>query len=76
MTEHYDALIVGAGPAGLAATHTAASHGMRVALIDAGLAQRCTPWLATPRATLHGSRTESSERDMARTHACRCCRAR
>jgi NADPH-dependent 2,4-dienoyl-CoA reductase/sulfur reductase-like enzyme len=35
MTEHYDALIVGAGPAGLAATHTAASHGMRVALIDA-----------------------------------------
>ncbi|WP_430388829.1 FAD-dependent oxidoreductase [Dyella sp. 20L07] len=35
MTEHYDVLVVGAGPAGLAAAHTAASHGARVGLIDA-----------------------------------------
>lgn len=33
--EHYDVLIAGAGPAGLAAAHTAASHGARVGLIDA-----------------------------------------
>jgi len=35
MTERYDVLIVGAGPAGLAAAQTAASHGARVGLIDA-----------------------------------------
>lgn len=33
--EHYDVLIAGAGPAGLAAARTAASHGARVGLIDA-----------------------------------------
>lgn len=32
---HYDVLIAGAGPAGLAAAHAAASHGARVGLIDA-----------------------------------------
>ncbi|WP_368564014.1 FAD-dependent oxidoreductase [Pseudoxanthomonas sp. UTMC 1351] len=32
---HYDVLIVGAGPAGLAAARAAASHGARVGLIDA-----------------------------------------
>ncbi|SFS18736.1 Pyruvate/2-oxoglutarate dehydrogenase complex, dihydrolipoamide dehydrogenase (E3) component [Dyella sp. OK004] len=35
MTERYDVLIVGAGPAGLAAAQTAASRGARVGLIDA-----------------------------------------
>jgi D-hydroxyproline dehydrogenase subunit alpha len=35
MTERYDVAIVGAGPGGLAAAHAAASHGARVALIDA-----------------------------------------
>ena len=35
MTEHYDVLVVGAGPAGLAAAHAAAGHGARVGLIDA-----------------------------------------
>ncbi|HEY8587392.1 MAG TPA: FAD-dependent oxidoreductase [Rhodanobacter sp.] len=35
MSEHYDVLVVGAGPAGLAAARAAASHGRRVALIDA-----------------------------------------
>jgi len=35
MAERYDMLIVGAGPAGLAAAHAAASHGARVGLIDA-----------------------------------------
>lgn len=35
MTEHYDVLVVGAGPAGLAAAHAAASHGARVGLVDA-----------------------------------------
>lgn len=35
MTERYDVLVVGAGPAGLAAAHTAASHGARVGLLDA-----------------------------------------
>lgn len=32
---HYDVLVIGAGPAGLAAAHAAASHGARVGLIDA-----------------------------------------
>lgn len=35
MAERYDVLIVGAGPAGLAAAHAAASHGARVGLLDA-----------------------------------------
>lgn len=35
MTEHYDVLVVGAGPAGLAAAQAAASHGARVGLLDA-----------------------------------------
>ncbi len=32
---HYDVLVVGAGPAGLAAARAAASHGVRVGLVDA-----------------------------------------
>jgi NADPH-dependent 2,4-dienoyl-CoA reductase/sulfur reductase-like enzyme len=35
MAERYDVLIVGAGPAGLAAAAAAASHGARVGLLDA-----------------------------------------
>lgn len=35
MTDH-DVAVVGAGPAGLAAAVTAAEHGLRVALVDAG----------------------------------------
>ena len=35
MVEHYDVLVVGAGPAGLAAANAAAGHGARVGLIDA-----------------------------------------
>ncbi|WEN15029.1 FAD/NAD(P)-binding oxidoreductase [Rhodanobacter sp. AS-Z3] len=35
MTEHFDVLVVGAGPAGLAAAHAAAGHGVRVGLLDA-----------------------------------------
>jgi D-hydroxyproline dehydrogenase subunit alpha len=35
MIEHYDIVIAGAGPAGLAAAQAAARHGARVALIDA-----------------------------------------
>ncbi|KRE88372.1 oxidoreductase [Frateuria sp. Soil773] len=35
MTERYDVLVVGAGPAGLAAAQAAASHGARVGLLDA-----------------------------------------
>ncbi|SFL14863.1 NAD(P)/FAD-dependent oxidoreductase [Rhodanobacter glycinis] len=35
MTERYDVLVVGAGPAGLAAAQAAASHGRRVGVIDA-----------------------------------------
>lgn len=35
MTDAYDVLIVGAGPAGLAAARAAASHGARVGLLDA-----------------------------------------
>lgn len=35
MREHYDILVIGAGPAGLAAAQTAASHGARVGLLDA-----------------------------------------
>lgn len=35
MTERYDVLVVGAGPAGLAAAHAAAGQGARVGLIDA-----------------------------------------
>src|SRR5690606_27002521 len=32
---HYDVLVVGAGPAGLAAARAAASHGARVGVVDA-----------------------------------------
>lgn len=35
MTERYDVLVIGAGPAGLAAASTAAAHGARVGLLDA-----------------------------------------
>jgi len=35
MTERYDVLVVGAGPAGLAAAGAAAAHGARVGLLDA-----------------------------------------
>jgi D-hydroxyproline dehydrogenase subunit alpha len=35
MAERYDVLVIGAGPAGLAAAQTAASHGARVGLLDA-----------------------------------------
>jgi len=35
MAEHFDVLVVGAGPAGLAAADAAASHGARVGLLDA-----------------------------------------
>lgn len=35
MHERYDVLVIGAGPAGLAAAQAAASHGARVGLIDA-----------------------------------------
>lgn len=34
MREYYDVLVVGAGPAGLAAAQTAAAHGARVGLLD------------------------------------------
>jgi NADPH-dependent 2,4-dienoyl-CoA reductase/sulfur reductase-like enzyme len=34
MSNHYDVLVIGAGPAGLAAAHAAASHGVRVGLLD------------------------------------------
>ncbi|MBN8922176.1 MAG: oxidoreductase [Rhodanobacter sp. 68-29] len=34
MREHYDVLVVGAGPAGLAAAQAAVSHGARVGLLD------------------------------------------
>src|SRR5579859_5004203 len=34
MAEHYDVLVVGAGPAGMAAARAAATHGVRVGLID------------------------------------------
>lgn len=44
MTEHYDVLVVGAGPAGLAAAHTAASHGARVGLLDAQPRQGGQVW--------------------------------
>lgn len=35
MHERYDVLVIGAGPAGLAAAQAAASHGARVGLVDA-----------------------------------------
>lgn len=35
MPDRYDVLVVGAGPAGLAAAQTAATHGARVGLLDA-----------------------------------------
>lgn len=34
MSNHYDVLVIGAGPAGLAAARAAASHGARVGLLD------------------------------------------
>ena len=56
MTEHFDVLVVGAGPAGLAAAQTAAAHGLRVGLIDAhaspgGQVWRRDVYHRAPRAT-------------------------
>jgi len=34
MSNHYDIIIIGAGPAGMAAAHTAASHGARTLVLD------------------------------------------
>ena len=44
MSEHYDVLIVGAGPAGLAAADAAAGHGLRVGLLDAQATQGGQVW--------------------------------
>ncbi|MGY3041693.1 NADPH-dependent 2,4-dienoyl-CoA reductase/sulfur reductase-like enzyme [Rhodanobacter sp. TND4EL1] len=44
MTEHYDVVVVGAGPAGMAAAGTAALHGARVALLDAQPRQGGQVW--------------------------------
>lgn len=44
MTEHYDVLVVGAGPAGIAAAHAAASHGARTGLLDAQPRQGGQVW--------------------------------
>jgi NADPH-dependent 2,4-dienoyl-CoA reductase/sulfur reductase-like enzyme len=44
MAERYDVLVVGAGPAGLAAASAAASHGARVGLIDAQATQGGQVW--------------------------------
>ncbi|NWJ38237.1 FAD-dependent oxidoreductase, partial [Xanthomonas campestris] len=32
---HFDVLVIGAGPAGLAAARAAASHGVQVGVVDA-----------------------------------------
>lgn len=50
-SERYDVLVVGAGPAGLAAAHAAAGHGARVGLIDAQAQPGGQVWrhdIATP----------------------------
>jgi len=44
MVERYDVLIVGAGPAGLAAADAAAGHGLRVGLLDAQATQGGQVW--------------------------------
>jgi NADPH-dependent 2,4-dienoyl-CoA reductase/sulfur reductase-like enzyme len=44
VAEHYDVLIVGAGPAGLAAAQAAAGHGAHVGLIDAQPAKGGQVW--------------------------------
>ncbi|HEV2682653.1 MAG TPA: FAD-dependent oxidoreductase [Rhodanobacter sp.] len=44
MTERYDVLVIGAGPAGLAAAHAAATHGARVGLLDAQAAAGGQVW--------------------------------
>ncbi|MBN8887819.1 MAG: NAD(P)/FAD-dependent oxidoreductase [Rudaea sp.] len=44
MAERYDVLVVGAGPAGLAATQAAAGYGARVGLVDAQSTQGGQVW--------------------------------
>ncbi|WP_426663011.1 FAD-dependent oxidoreductase [Rhodanobacter aciditrophus] len=58
MREHYDVLVAGAGPAGLAAARAAASRGARVGLLDAqpragGQVWRHDVRLPAPRAARH-----------------------
>lgn len=54
----FDVLVVGAGPAGLAAAHAAASHGVKVGLVDAQLRAGGQVWrhdlrLGTPKPARH-----------------------
>ncbi|MGP1664772.1 MAG: FAD-dependent oxidoreductase [Rhodanobacter sp.] len=44
MNEHYDVVVVGAGPAGLAAAQAAASQGARVGLLDAQMRHGGQVW--------------------------------
>jgi pyruvate/2-oxoglutarate dehydrogenase complex dihydrolipoamide dehydrogenase (E3) component len=53
MADHYDAIIIGAGPAGEVVVSRLAKHGMRVALIERELVGgECAYWACIPSKTL------------------------
>ncbi|KAA9394905.1 FAD-dependent oxidoreductase [Kocuria coralli] len=76
MSETTDLLVVGAGPAGLAAAVTAADHGLRVMLVDAGPQPGGQYWrhpderypVADESAGHHGWKVLTKLRDRLRVH--------
>nr|WP_306416141.1 FAD-dependent oxidoreductase [Streptomyces sp. Alain-F2R5] len=70
MSETPDLVVVGAGPAGLAAAVTALAGGLSVALVDSGTAVGGQYWRHPPDHARRRSRPPTSTTDCASTGPC------